>query len=72
MSQLVPCINRLTEVNAREMAIEEKDSKSLSVVRREEAEKTREHKKYTVTRLFSTFKNQAIRWAKLSFPVPLI
>ena len=46
MSHLAASFNSLAEVNARKMMIEEKDCKSLLEFRREEAEKTQEHKKY--------------------------
>ena len=46
MSHLAASVDRLAEVNARKMMIEEKDCKSLLEFRREEAEKTRECKKY--------------------------
>ena len=45
MSQLAASVNRLAEVNARKMMIEENDHKSLLEFRREEAEQTREHEK---------------------------
>ena len=46
MSHLAASVNRLAEVNARKMMIEEKDRKSLLEFRREEAEK-RENAKST-------------------------
>ena len=46
INQLAASVNRLAKGNSRNMMIEEKDRKSLLVFRREEAEKTREHKKY--------------------------
>ena len=46
MSQLAASVNRLPEVDARKMIIEEKDHKSLLEFRKKEAEKTQEHKGY--------------------------
>ena len=46
MNQLAASVNGLAEGNSRNMMIEEKDRKFLLEFRREEAEKTREHKKY--------------------------
>ena len=45
MSQLASGVNRLAEVNAKRMKLEEKDRKALLEFRKEEAKKIQQHKK---------------------------